>query len=298
MSAAGAAQERPELSLVVTTVGRPVDFARLLASVDASTAVDRVELVLVDQSEDQSCAAVLAAGTHRVRTRTGTSGRGASRGRNAGLALATAALVGFPDDNCWYPPRALEQVLDRFAADPGLAVLSGQQTTDDGRPSMLRWLQAPTPVTRRNFLRTTIMSTMFFQRACVDAAGGFDEGMGVGSEGWYGAGEESDLLLKVLDVGGRADYDPGLTVLQDEPRDDADGAFVLKMLRYGCGMGHLWRKHALPVDLLLWYSLRKAGAVLVRSATGRGAVARADVAYLRGTLAGLLDRRPRSLAAR
>jgi hypothetical protein len=287
----------PALSLVVTTVGRPREFARLLRSVTADDAAGSVELVLVDQSPERSCARVLeeAGAGPLARTAVTTSGRGAARGRNAGLALATAPLVGFPDDNCWYPPGALAQVLRAFAADPALACLSGRQATEDGRPSMLRWLPSPAPVTRRNFMRTTIMSTMFFSRPAVDAAGGFDESMGVGSAGWFGAGEESDLLLKVLDAGGRARYDPELTVLQDEPRDAVDEAFVAKMLRYGCGMGHLWRLHRLPLDQFAWYSARKAAAVLVRGASGRAALARADAAYLRGTLAGYTGRPPRAL---
>lgn len=286
------------LSLVVTTVGRPGEFARLLDSVEASDVVDQVELVLVDQSPERSCIAVLRAGERRVRVRWTTSGRGAARGRNAGLALGPAELVGFPDDNCWYPPGALAAVLASFGADPSLTVLSGRQTTLDGRPSMLRWLPAPGRVTRRTFMRTTIMSTMFFRRDAVDAAGRFDESMGVGSAGWHGAGEESDLLLKVLETGGRAWYDPTLAVLQDEPRDDVDEAFVAKMLSYGCGMGNLWRLHRLPLDQLAWYSARKVGAVLVRAATGRRTLARADFAYLRGTAAGYLGRPPRELAHR
>jgi len=286
----------PRISLVCTTVGRPVEFARLLASVEASDAVDAVELILVDQSADQATAAVLSQGERRVRVLATTSGRGASRGRNAGLRLATAPLVGFPDDNCWYPPGTLSKVLQIFTEEPGLTVLSGRQTTLDGRPSMLRWLTSPRPVTRRNLHRTTIMSTMFFERAAVDSAGGFDEGMGVGSEGWYGAGEESDLLLKILRSGQRAYYDPALVVFQDEPRDAADEAYVTKMLRYGCGMGHLWRLHRLPADQLLWYSARKLAAFAVRTVTGRRAAGRADLAYLRGTLAGVMDRPPRRLA--
>ena len=282
----------PELSLVVTTIGRPEQFRRLLRSIESSPAAGRLELVLCDQSEEASCTRVLEESGTAVAWLATTSGRGASRGRNAALRLATAPLVGFPDDNCWYREDTLDRVLDTFAADPGLAGLSGQQRTLDGRPSMLRWLGAPGPVTRTNFMRTTIMSTMFFRRRQLDEVGHFDEAMGVGSSGWYGAGEESDLLLRVLDAGGRVHYDPDLVVLQDEPRDEPDAAFVRKMLRYGCGNGNLWRLHRLPRSQLLWYSTRKAGAVVVRAVTGHRSLARADLAYLRGTWAGWTGRRP------
>ena len=289
------AEPGPALSLVVTTIGRPRDLARLLESVERSTAADRVQLVVCDQSADRSCVRVLEGSGTAVAWAATTSGRGASRGRNAGLELATAPLVGFPDDNCWFPPETLARVVDAFAADPGLAGLSGQQRTVDGRPSMLRWLPTPAPVTRANFMRTSIMSTMFFRTPVLARVGPFDEGMGVGSAGWYGAGEESDLLLRVLADGGRVRYDPDLVVLQEETRDDADPAFAAKMLRYGAGNGHLWRLHRLPRRQLAWYSARKAAGVVVRGARGQRQLARADLAYLRGTWAGWTDRRPAGL---
>jgi len=294
----------PALSLVVTTVGRPEEFERLLRSVMASDVADRVELVLVDQSQDQSCAAVLdalappAAPGTLARTARTTSGRGASHGRNVGLGLATAPVVGFPDDNCWYPGGALRRVVETFAADPSLAGLSGRQLTEEGRPSMLRWKATAGPVTRTNFLHTSIMSTMFFSREHIDATGHFDETMGVGSFGWYGAGEESDLVLRVLAAGGAVRYDPELVVLQEEPREAPDERFVAKMLLYGCGMGNLWRLHGLSRAQLAYYAARKVAGVGVRTARGERVVARADAAYLRGLVAGLVDPPPRSLRER
>lgn len=292
----------PELSLVVSTVGRPVAFERLLRSVHESPHADHVELVLVDQSESQSCAAMLedyqrgSWGPPRLAaTIATTSARGASVGRNVGLHLASATIVGFPDDNAWYPSDTLRRIQDAFALAPDLAALSGRQTTLDGRDSMLRWNSKPGPVTRRNFLRTSIMSTMFFRRHIFDKVGHFDETMGVGSAGWYGAGEESDLLLRILGINGRVDYDPTLIVLQDEPRDDKNPKFVDKMLRYGCGMGHLWRIHHLPRTQLSYYAARKVAAAAVRGASGQHVTARADLAYLQGLLAGMRDRPPARL---
>lgn len=287
----------PVLSLVVSTVGRPEEFARLVESVVATAPDGQVELVVCDQSADRSCARLLEELDPPLPWQVTTSGRGASVGRNAGLELVRGSLLGFPDDNCWFPEGALARVLDTFAAQPELAGLSGQQRTLDGRPSMLRWPDRGVPVTRTNFMKTSIMSTMFFRRSQLDRVGRFDEGMGVGSAGWYGAGEESDLLLRVLADGGDVQYDPDLVVLQDEPRDEVDDRFVLKMLRYGCGNGHLWRLHRLPRWLLAWYAARKGVGAVVRTARGQRDLARADVAYLRGTWAGWVDRKPRDWPA-
>lgn len=300
----------PDLSLVVSTIGRPAEFERLLVSVHESTAANQVELIVVDQSRSQECAAVLAdyqrgkyGPPSLARTVATTSGLGASHGRNVGLRSATAPLVGFPDDNAWYPAETLHRVATRMLAVPEVAALSGRQATPDGRDSMLRWHRSAGPVTRLNFLRTSIMSSMFFRRDVLDAvavddAGPFDETMGVGSPGWYGAGEESDLLLRILDANGRVDYDPALVVLQAEPRDDHDPRFVDKMLRYGCGMGHLWRIHRLPRTQLAYYATRKVAIAAVRGARGDLVTARADLAYLEGLAAGMRDRPPARLRAR
>lgn len=285
----------PVLSLVVSTVGRPAEFSRLVESLVHTAPDGQVELVVCDQSADQSCARLLSELEPPLAWQVTTSARGASAGRNAGLRLARGSLLGFPDDNCWFPPGALDRVLAAFSAEPDLAGLSGQQQTVDGRPSMLRWRDRGGLVTRTNFMKTSIMSTMFFRRSRLDRVGNFDENMGVGSAGWYGAGEESDLLLRVLDDGGSVRYDPAIVVLQDEPRDEADDLFVAKMLRYGCGNGHLWRLHRLPRWLLTWYSVRKAVGAAVRFARGERALARADIAYLRGTWAGWVDRRPQDI---
>ncbi|MFC7574273.1 hypothetical protein ACFQX8_19085 [Klenkia terrae] len=52
-----------------------------------------------------------------------------------------------------------------------------------------------------------------------------------------------------------------------------------------------------PRWLLVWFSARKAVGAVVRTARGQRDLARADVAYLRGTWAGWVDRRPRDWPA-
>ena len=285
----------PLLAVVVSTIGRREEFRRLVESVDASPVADVVELVVVDQSDDGRCLAVLDERQWRMRVHWATSGRGASVGRNVGLALTTAPVVAFPDDDAWYPTDTLSRLIERFGAEPEIAGLCGRQQTSDGRPSMLRWQQEPGFVTSGNFLRTSIMSTMFFRRRWLDLIGEFDENMGVGSASWYGACEESDLLLRVIEAGGTVPYDPTLLVLQEEPRDRPDDAFVRKMLSYGCGQGHLWRKRGLPRAQLAYLCARKLIAASVRGARGKGTLARADLAWLRGNIAGLRDVAPKSL---
>uniref|UniRef100_A0A5Q5CDF7 Glycosyl transferase, family 2 n=1 Tax=Mycobacterium sp. (strain JLS) TaxID=164757 RepID=A0A5Q5CDF7_MYCSJ len=278
----------PVLSLVCTTVGRPEALRRLAASVAASEMAERVEFVLVDQSVDQSCTQVIRAMNLPGPVHVTTSGRGASAGRNAGTPLATAPIVGYPDDNCWYPPRTLRAVVETLAEHPELSGVGGIQVTDDGRPSMLRWRDRPDVITRRNFMHTSICSTVFLRRTALPSAAPFDEWIGTGSPGLRGAGEESDLLLRVIAAGHTLGYRPELRIFQDDHRDEPTEAFIEKMHKYGVGNGHLWRRHRLAPHRLAYYSARKLVGAGLHTVRREPVLARADLAFLSGQLRGWL----------
>jgi hypothetical protein len=277
----------PALSLICSTIGRPTALHKLLDSIAASDGADRVEFVLVDQSPDRACTAVLHGHRLRAQSRTATSGRGVSVGRNTGLEVATAPVVAFPNDNCWYPPETFGLVLTALDQRPELAGVSGMQVTSDGNPSMLRWLSHSTLITRTNFMRTAISSTMFLRRRAMPPGPAFDESMGTGAPGICGSGEESDLLLRMLSAGRQILYRPDIHVHLDDPRDEITEAFVEKMFKYGVGNGNLWRRHRLSLPQLAYHASRKLVGSGVRAARGDRIVARADIAYLRGQIVGL-----------
>jgi GT2 family glycosyltransferase len=276
------------LSLVVTTIGRVPEIVRLARSVAASPAAEQTELVVVDQSPDARARAAVAALDPAVRMLFGTSPRGASAGRNAGLALATGDLVGFPNDKSWYPAATLPALVARFDADPALDCLAAAVRTEDGRPAMLRWPRASGPVQRSAVHRVAIAPSLFARRDLVGDLGGFDERMGTGAPGPAQSGEESDLLLRALDRGARIEYAEDIVVLNDEPRDRLDVRFVTKMAGYGVGQGVLWRRHALPLPLLAGLVGRKLVAAPVRAARGQRVLARSDLAWARGCVTGYL----------
>jgi hypothetical protein len=275
-----------DLSLVVTTVGRVPELLRLARSVAASPVADRLELIVVDQSPDRRGLRAIEELGAPLRLRTATSARGASVGRNAGLALAVGRFVGFPNDNTSYPEAALPALLRRLAADPGLDGLSVLVTTADGRPAMLRWPSAAGPVRRETVHRIGITPSFFLRRDLVARIGGFDERLGTGSPGPAQSGEDSDLVLRALADGARIEFDPAVVVHNDEPRDRLDRGFVTKMAGYGVGQGVLWRRHHLPPALLAGLMARKLVAAPVRAARGQSIQARSDLAWARGCLRG------------
>ncbi|WP_270484045.1 glycosyltransferase [Gordonia sp. w5E2] len=280
----------PRISLVCSTIGRPREFGRLLDSVANSTIAEDVEFIVVDQSDEQECAAMLTSAGLPGPVHPARSPRGVSTGRNAGTQVVTAPVVAYPDDNCWYKPDTLEAVARILDEQPELAGVSGMQVTEDGQPSMQRWLRRPTTVTRLNFPRTSISSTLFFRTEALPSRAPFDESIGVGAPGLRGAGEDSDLVLRLIAAGHSLSYEPSVQILQDDDRHAITEAFVDKMFKYGVGNGHLWRRHRLSLAQFGYHGARKVVGSAVRDVRGDRVHARADLAYLRGELVGYFGR--------
>lgn len=284
-----AAPGTPELSAVVTTIGRPAQLRRLIASLARQSDPTQLELIVVDQSDDQSCVSVVESMELPFVARTATSERGASLGRNVGARLATGSILTFPNDYGEYKPTTVADIVNRMAGARDLDALSGIQRTPDGRPSQLRWPDHAQPVTRKNVWLTVIEPTLAIRRSLFEMLGGFDESIGTGSAGRYQSGEVTDLVLRALDVGARVEYDPAIEFVMDDPRDRVTQGFEAKMLGYGRGIGHLYRVHDLSRSQLAYYVARKYAAAAVRSVRGRRDLAKADLAWAHGAIEGYRD---------
>jgi hypothetical protein len=279
-----------DLSLVLTTVGRPAALSRFLDGLEIALKAlgpdVAVELVLIDQGADRACTRIVTERDLPVACQLLTSPPGAATGRAAGVAVARGELIAIPNDNCWYEGDTLSRVLAAFAGPAAPTVLSGRLSTADGNPSQLRWHRTAGAITRTNWLRREIASTLFFRREPVVAVGSFDVTIGAGSAGRAQAGEESDLVLRLLGAGYRAHYDPSISVHQDEPRDAPTRAFITKMSGYGFGQGRLWRVHRLPLWLMGWLILRKLVAAGLHLLRREWILTQADLAFVRGWVVG------------
>src|ERR1700749_5065897 len=122
----------PRLSLVAATVGRSDELVRLLDSIDKQLTAD-VEVIIVDQNDDERVKSCLERVALRTRCIHIHSRRGLSLARNAGLEVASGAIVGFPDDDCWYPEGFLHRVGTWFARNGKHDLLCTVLRDEEGR---------------------------------------------------------------------------------------------------------------------------------------------------------------------
>ena len=226
----------------MTTKDRTRELAKLLQSLDRQH-LRSFELIVSDQNADDRLLPVLTPFLQQFRLRHIRSSGGASRGRNAGLPLATGRYVGFPDDDCWYPPDLLATVGRLFRDYPEWHIVCGRSVDEDMRNTQGRWLENVTPANRRNVLRIGIEYTVFARSAAVAAAGSFDEAIGVGAGTPWGSGEITDFLLSAIKARQTVIYTPEIYVHHPEKVADYSRRARDRQFAYARGIGRVLGKH-------------------------------------------------------
>jgi len=236
-----------KVSLIVSTLGRTEELATFLASLKAQSHRDW-ELIVVDQNDDDRVTAVLASsGVPATHLR---SPRGASVGRNAGLAAATGDVIAIPDDDCTYEPETLATLVAFLTAHPDVGAVIGQWAEKGcGRE----------PINRFNVFRRAGTCFYFVRRAWADRIGRFDEAFGPGPNARYQGGEDTDYLIRGLALGMTVVREPDIRV--HHPDMPVGKLAAGKVRAYGAARMALLRKHGYP----LWFRLANLAFPLVQA---------------------------------
>ncbi|MGY0194252.1 glycosyltransferase family 2 protein [Leptothrix sp. BB-4] len=244
------------LSLVMASVGRADEVGRLLDSLLAQTA-GGIEWIVADQNADDRLRPHLDrardAGLPVQHLRLARPNLSAAR--NAGIAVARGRWVAFPDDDCWYEPDTVAQLLDVLARQPGWqgAVIdwveqsrshaqpSGHAVDADADPRL------SLPAWRRFRGGDASSIALVLDAALLRTLGGFDERLGVGQR--YGAAEETDLVLRALAAGAVIGRVPQARVHHhhpgQQPPREVDWRRWRQAMARGRGTGALYAKHRL-----------------------------------------------------
>jgi glycosyltransferase involved in cell wall biosynthesis len=263
------------ISLIIATLGRVDELERLLVSLDAQN-YKQFEVLLVDQNEDDRLIPIVQQHP-QLAVRRLRSPRGAARARNTGLKVACGAIVGFPDDDCWYPPTVLSSIVQWLDEHPEVDGISGTMRDDRGQAVGPRWLPEPADVSKENLWRTTIAVTAFLRRRVTDSVGFFREDIGVGAPTRYQSGEESDYFLRALALGFRMRYDPSFVV--HHPNLHSIERLREKTYPYALGAGYVLRIHGYSWVDFAEYVVRSVGGAVV--SLGKGDVSMSQVYLLR-----------------
>ena len=275
------------ISLIVTTQGnRNTEFSRLLHSLENQESED-FELVVVDQSSD-GIAIEMASASH-IKSIGVFVGRqvSLSKARNIGLEHATAEFVGFPDDDCWYPRTLISEVESKFRTDGVDCVTCNCFDPNENRYLSKRQAKRDELVISDFNAVKYIMSIGIFCKRSEELF--FDEEFGVGAK--WGAGEESDLIFRLLKANQRIKYYRRILVYHPLAKIENN---LAKVYQYGRGYGALI-SHTVgrgQYGCLADYAItliRSTGAVLFYGLRGKKDTSRYYSSRVKGMKDGYLE---------
>jgi glycosyltransferase involved in cell wall biosynthesis len=191
------------ISVVVPTRNRPDHAAECARRLVDCAGLE--EVVFVDQSDDaETQLAIDKIGDPRIRC-VPSDLRGATNGRNVGIAETSGRFIAFTDDDCRVSPGWLTEIRRIFDADADAAIVCGRVRVPDEiaaqgfaigfDPVVREWVHEFPPPDRD----WGITANLSARRETFDRIGTFDSMLGPGA--YLRCGEEPDLLFRALRAG-------------------------------------------------------------------------------------------------
>jgi len=280
-------QASQRIAAVVVTRDRPELFGRLVLPGLHELARGGFPVVVVDQGEDVETERLVRAASGFVYL---TSPPGLSRGRNTAVEATSTELLAFADDDVVLPSGWLQLIVDAFDGHSDAGAVCGRGVTPAGR--LLPGRDAGVYRFPTNPFGLGSGFNLAFRRAALEAAGPFDEELGAGSR--FHAGEDTDLLYRVMRAGWCVVCSDEITVVHDDWRS---GAAELRVhFRYGFGAGAQTAAHLAAGDraafrIGLQEAWKHVRTFAMSVLTFRVRIARLQVAFLVGLVAGFAQRR-------
>jgi GT2 family glycosyltransferase len=235
----------PSVLLITVTDGSPNGAARVLEQMLDSLAdqAHSLDVIMVIRGDR----VVSANNGTRLQTLRAPLATGVSHARNLALRHAQETgllrddqIVGFPDDDCAYPPGLLRSVAG-LMIETGADVVCGAFAPAPEMVDAGRFPPRRIELTPRLVPALASSATMFFTGAVVDEVGLFDERFGLGAR--FGATEDQDYVMRAMRAGFRAVYDPNAVFVRHPYKAHRWG-------EYYAGSMALLAKHAWPVPRL------------------------------------------------
>ena len=194
-----------DLSLVLCTYGRTNEVDNFLDSIYRQTK-SPTEIIIVDQNEENILHYIIKKWSEKLPIiHKRVNFKGASRSRNFGAKQAVSALIAFPDDDCLYPPRLIENITKLFQRKGEFeTILTAKIEPSEissclSKPSLnYSWVTSSLDLfkakaeTSNIFARKSKLKSLPFI---------FNENIGPGANTPWASNEETDLLIRLLKQG-------------------------------------------------------------------------------------------------
>jgi len=230
-----------KIALIIATINRHDPLIKLLESLRRQTvAISRI--IIVDQNPKDFLEGALRTFHDLPLVRLCVAPCGVSAARNVGIPYVESDdIVGFPDDDCYYANDVLEQVEKFFTRNGINTVVLGKRYVE---PRKSKGISCKS-ITKFSAFLAGETYTQFYRGYVVKEVGLFDTHFGPGTDSPFISGEDTDYLVRALQLGHRAKRCSAIKIFHP--------CFVCsniaKIRGYSYGRMQLLKKHQYP----LWF---------------------------------------------
>ena len=266
----------------------------LLKTIEQQSYTEPFETIVVDQSDIKEAPIEMSRVPYRWFH---MEGSGAARSRNMAIKHAVGDYIVWGDSDARFKKNTLQNI-DRITEDnPDYDLICGiYLNIEDGKPYSRYSGSKTTPMNFKNY-DCCLGSAMVIKRTILDKVGLLDESLGTGTR--YGSSEETDLVLRILEYGGKLLYEPDHEVFHPrlDPKQMSLRSWTARHYRYGMGRGAMLRKHlqvkpAWALGQLTLALLRPAAGVLMEILRLQGRQALRYAVSIVGRLHGFASYKP------
>ena len=193
------------------------------------------ELIVVDQSSDNSTKLIVNKYKSFFKIIYLTSKKGLSISRNKGLEHASGSYLGFPDDDCSYNKDTLLNLKTTLDNNPKIFGLLARPSDDFFSLTEQR-------INYLNFFRLSNSNCIFIKNYKIK----FNKDFGVGAK--YFSSEDAILIFDLLKKGSTILYEPKISV--NHISENIININDNKICNYGTGIGKFFQLYV--HDIFLW----------------------------------------------
>ena len=226
--------QRPPLSVVIPTIGRPECLQTCLESLAACDPRPD-EVLVVDQSGGSAIKELVERFAASEVRAIPSASHGIAHAVNLGMREARNEQVAITHDDCSVAKDWVKVAARLIGADPE-AIFSGQVLPGEGNGHVPSTIEDPEPREYSGVRLCDVLypANMVCIRDGIFELGGFDERFAL-------AAEDNDLCYRWLRAGRRIRYEPSLRVWHEDWRTPAQLRALYR--EYGRGQGTFYGKH-------------------------------------------------------
>lgn len=241
-----------QISLILATINRQNELKELLYSLLKQT-YKNFEVIIIDQNKDNKLEPIVEQFKELKIQHIKISQLGLSNARNIALKYVNGDIIGFPDDDCLYESNTLDLVSKYFKNFPDVDIISGIcLDTKTSKKYLSTFSDVERYLNKYNLLGNLISTSFFVRKKIVQENNiKFDVGLGVGSGSILGAGEETDFVLQLYNLGIKIYYTPKIIVKHPLPEKQSKNNNE-KYFKYNVGLGYLFAKYNYNILFIIY----------------------------------------------